>query len=159
MPVPGTPQSSRSVAAGRGDLERAARLRLAAYLGQVGDLRRRRGRGCRNRRRLGELGTAGKMRADLQQRIGHAHVRAGNQCGLGGVAARHDHAPADAGRVQHRRQHALHRAQLAGEREFADEFVAGERLARQSAVGGEDAERDRQVEAAAVLGLFKNKTA
>ena len=75
-----------------------------------------------------------------------------DQRGLAAVVARHDHAASGARRVQHRRQHAMHGAQFARKRELAEEFVLRERIARNAAVRGEDAERDRQIEAAAVLG-------
>ena len=47
LPDPGRPGQQQSVPAGERDLERAARLRLAAHLGEVRDVRRRAGRGRR----------------------------------------------------------------------------------------------------------------
>src|SRR5690606_40079853 len=53
------------------------------------------------------------------------------------------------GAGERRRQHAVHGAEFAREPEFADELVPRQRLARQLPARGKDAERNRQVEAAA----------
>jgi len=135
----------------RGDFECTPCLLLAAHVGEV---RRMRDGLFALRCRLGarQFATTGEVCANRQQRIGDERVGSARQRGLGAVAARHDGAPAGAHRAQDRGQCAVHRAQLAGERQLADEFILSQRCARNAAVGGENAERDRQIEAAAVLG-------
>jgi hypothetical protein len=53
-------------------------------------------------------------------------------------------------RHQRRSENSSHRTQLAGEGEFADEFVALEIVPRDTANGGEDADGDGEVEASAL---------
>ena len=144
--------------AGRGDFERAARLRLAAHVGEIRRVRDRMSpRGFARASARGKLATSGEMRAHREQRIGDAHVGIACERSFVAVAARHDDAASGSRRVQHGRQHAVHGAQFARERELADEFVRGERIARNAAVRGEDAERDRKIEATAVLGQIRRR--
>ncbi len=144
--------------AGRGDLERASRVRLAAHVGEVGCVRIGNIVRCR-RLRCGKLAASAQdMRAErraanrrrARRHRGRAPLR--RRCRAArrrGVQPRVAH--------QHGRQHAVHGAQLARKRELADELVIGERIARNAAVRGEDAERDRKVEAAAVLGQVRRR--
>ena len=138
------------VAAHGGDLQRAPRLQLAAHVAQVGAVMDA-AIGGRARRR-GQILRAAQPAADLGQGVGHAHVHFRHQRGLGGVRARHHHAAPARPRAQQRRQHAGNAAQRAAERQLAEEFAVVQLLARHLATGGEDAQRDRQVEAATVLG-------
>lgn len=71
---------------------------------------------------------------------------------LGAVGQRHDQAPPGLRGGQGRRQHPIDAAQLAGEGQLAEEFVVVQGLAVDLPAGRKDAERDRQVEAPAVLG-------
>jgi hypothetical protein len=49
-------------------------------------------------------------------------------------------------------QRAAHRAQLARQRQLAGKFMAGQLARVDLPAGGQDAQRDRQVEAARILG-------
>jgi hypothetical protein len=53
--------------------------------------------------------------------------------------------------VHRRRQHAGDGGERAVQRQFAQSGIAGDLVARQHVHGGEQAERDRQVEVAALL--------
>ena len=52
----------------------------------------------------------------------------------------------------HRRYDGIHRAQFAGQGQFANEFMAGQRVQRDLPTGGQDAQGDGKIEAAAILG-------
>ena len=136
------------VLAGGGDLQRAPGLELAAHVAHVRDRPRlgRRGRGG------GQGLAAAEQGADFQQGAGADDLGAGGQGGLAGVVRRH-HQPAARGGGRHRRrQCGIDAAQLPRQAEFADEFGVAQGIGRDLAACGEDAQRDRQVEAAAVLG-------
>ena len=138
------------VRAGCGDFQRAPGQRLAAHFAEV---RAVAGGGTA----LGALGdgqfaASAQVRAHFEQGACAAHVDVADEGGLGGVVTRHDDAATGARRAHHRRQHAVHRAQLAGQCQFAEKFETLQGIARNAAIGGKDAERDRQVETAAVLG-------
>jgi hypothetical protein len=67
------------------------------------------------------------------------------------IALRQHECAARGASGQRHGERAAHRAQLAGERELAGEFLPGERVGIELAACGQDAERNRQVETAGVL--------
>ena len=69
-----------------------------------------------------------------------------------GVAGGEDQAALGVGRGNRGRQGTIDGAQLTGQRQLADELVVGQGLAVDLTAGGQDAECDRQVEAATLLG-------
>ena len=79
------------------------------------------------------------------------------ECGFGAVERGHDQLAALRRSGQRGRQHAVDAAQFAGEAKLAQEFVFVEHLQRNLPAGGEDAQRDRQVEAAAVFGQIRRR--
>ncbi len=143
----------QAVAAGRGDLERALGLHLALDVAQVGGGRSRRSRRrLRARQRLCGIARLQRLH-HLQQGVGGAHVDAGD-ARRGRGAGRRQHQHARFGRRTHaerQRERAAHRPKLAGQRQLAGEFVAGQPRRLDLAAGGQDAQRDRQVEAARFL--------
>ena len=138
------------VAAGGGDLQRAAGNALAAHVGEVGDpgwWGGRRGAGP------SEVGPAGQPLPDLAEggRPDDAEVR--DKGGLGQVGLGDDQEPG--GRPpggQGGRQHAADGADVAGQAKLADGPQAVQPGRRDRAGRGEQPDRDRQVEAGAVLG-------
>lgn len=137
------------MAPGGGDFERPPRLGLAAHVGEVG--RCVRGR-CRRWRRWCQRRLPGEVGADGEQRRRGEDVALPGQRRFAGARHRQDEGLAVAGCLQRHGQRAAHRAQLAGEREFAGKFMAGQAGRRNLPAGGEDAEGDRQVEAPGFLG-------
>ncbi len=138
------------MAAGRGDFQCTARMRLAAHVGQV-RVSRFFGAVAFMRHRFKALLT-GQVCGDIQQVTTGEQPAVTDQCRLFSVVAgQHQYAPAVAD-LQCRRQDAVHRPELAGQRKLADEFVVFEITGNQLPRRGEDAERDRQVEAPAFLG-------
>jgi len=140
------------MAAGRGDFQGASRLQLAAHVGQIGtddfveDAARRAGRR--------QVLCTTQPAADIGQGIGHQHLGIGHQGGLGRIAPRHHHPSATRACTQQGGEYARHGAQGAGQGQFAEEFAVVQFVARHLAAGGEDTQRDGQVEAAAILGQF-----
>ena len=150
------------MAARGGDLERALGLLLAAHFAEVDVVVARGGE---------QIADVGGVRLDLAQpleeidrvaqRFDAQHCRAvARDRGLGGVFARQD----DAGvmfraRQQRTRQRAADSLDPAVEREFAlDQVVAHPFGAERASVGGQDGERDRQVERRAFLaGVGRRK--
>ncbi|MNE41229.1 hypothetical protein D3C80_1352890 [compost metagenome] len=99
-----------------------------------------------------ERGVAGEVRGQLQQVIGGQYLEAAGQAGfLGVLPGYHQGAPERAG-GQCRRQYALDRPQGAGEGQLTQALHVFQGAGWQLAAGGEHAEGDGQVEAAAVLG-------
>ncbi|MCW0461863.1 hypothetical protein NB717_002931 [Xanthomonas sacchari] len=144
----GAADQQQVVMPGRGDLQDAPRLRLAAHVAQVG-----KGRGDRGRRGGRGQGLAAvEQAADFQQGACGVGLHVLRQRGLGAVVGRDDQGAPSLGGGQCGRQHAVDRTQFAGQGQFAEEFVLAEHLRVKLAGGGEDAQRDRQVEAAALLG-------
>lgn len=88
--------------------------------------------------------------------VGGEDHQPGRQAGFLGVGLRHDQGASGRAGGQCGRQHALHRPYCAGKRQFAETFAVGQAFHRQLSAGGEDAERNGQVEAAAVLGMKEN---
>lgn len=74
------------------------------------------------------------------------------QGGLGGIARRHHQDAPGLGGGNRRRQRAADRTQFAGQAQLAEELVTQQRLRFNLAAGGEDAQRDGKVVAAAFLG-------
>jgi hypothetical protein len=147
-----------------GDFERALGLGLALDLGQVGvagkSRRRRHGEGCQHF-------APGEVGADLQQVLRRQDFHAFDQRGFRRAFERQDEGARGvvpggvpgvvpwSGFVADRGAHgerAAHRAQVAGEREFAGEFVGIQPGRLDLFRGDQDAERDRQVETAGFLG-------
>jgi hypothetical protein len=151
------PDEQEMVRTGRGHFERTARRGLAAHVGQV--RWRQQGHGFARGAGDGEFAFAAQEGADLEQ--GGCGARAGmpREPGLGAIGLRQHHLARGARRGEHRRQRAVDAAQLAGQRQFAEELAACQRRARQLPGRGEDAERDRQVETSAILGNFNSNRA
>jgi hypothetical protein len=81
------------------------------------------------------------------------HLDALDQGRLVGVVGRDDDLPVPGARGgQHRRQHPSHRAQRPVETELAEQHELGGRTTGQDPGTGEHRDRQRQVEAAALLG-------
>lgn len=138
------------VAAGCGDLQRATGDRLADHVAQVGTL------GIHRRIIGGDEAAqpvlAAQVGADLEQAVRRQHVdRAGQTC-LVGIGPRQDHPAAVATGTERRGQRAVYAAQLASQGQLADELQSGDSIGRHLAAGDQDAQRDRQVKARAVLG-------
>ena len=131
------------MAAGRSDLQRAARMHLATHVGEVGLF------GARGRQGFGQWQrlAAVELRAHFQQRARGAGLDLARQRGLGTVAGGDDQLATRLRSGQRGRQDAIDRAQFAGEAELADEFVLVERLQRDLPARGEDAQGDGEVEA------------
>ena len=114
--------------AGGGNFQRAPRMRLAFHVQQV----RVHGRGGRGRQGgglglgLGDMAlqplfaiAGGEVGADLEQRVGRQHDRAGDQRRLRGIGPRQDERAARAAFALHgegHRQRAPDRPQFAGQR-------------------------------------------
>ncbi len=125
---------------------------LAADVGKVGD-RRRVGTGAwRRRPQHRERRPPGEVRAHFEQAARRMHDRIADQRRLACARLRQHERAAGAARGERHRQRAADRAQLAGQRQFAGEFMRGERRLRELAGGRKHAERNRQVEAAGLLG-------
>jgi len=157
LPVP----DQQRMTTGGGDLQRAPGGRLALHVGQVGIGRRRatRGRGhagkAVGRQRVGRHGAfRQKAGHHVQQMARAVHAQAGHQRGFFGAAGRQHQLRVDARLLQRHRhgQRAAHRAQLARQRQLAGKFPPGQPRAVDLAAGRQDAQRNRQVEAARILG-------
>ena len=137
-----------AVRAGRGDFERALRLLLALHVAEVGVGRAAASAFARVRASSGASPARCATPRAACAPAGCARLRRARPRR---VAFRQHESASGGARRQRHGERAAHRAQLAGERELARELVAVERLQRELAARGEDAERDRQVEAAGVL--------
>jgi len=142
-----------------GHLERALDLLLALDVGEV-RVHGKIGGGHRTvAREPGFVGRRGEVRAHLQQRAGRVDGGVRHEGRLVRVRPRqHEGAR---GRIvvgvlaQHRETHrerAAHGTQFSRQRQLAGEFVAVQRAGRDLVRRGEDAQRDRQIEAARFLG-------
>lgn len=140
-------EQQQVVPAGRRDFQRPARLQLPAHIAQVGNADRHRGGGHSRWQRA-----AFKGAADFQQSACDAYVGMLGQRRLFTVGRSHDQAPAIPGGCDRGRQDTVYTAQLAGEGQLAQEFVLVQGLRIDLATGGEDAERNGQIESAAFLG-------
>ena len=144
----------------RSNLQRALGGGLAFDVGQVGVARAvgaRRGlHAGKTVARIGLRGRGGgqKLRHHVEQMARAVHRQAGHQRGFFGAAGRQHQLRVDARLLQRRRhgQRAAHRAQLARQRQLAGKFPAGQPRTVDLPAGGQDAERNRQVEATRVLG-------
>jgi hypothetical protein len=142
------------VPAGRGDLEGALGVRLAAHVEQVEHLERVAGGEVDHPRAVDErqLRPPAQELAHPAQRLGAAHLDALHDGGLGAVLERHDRPPhaAVAGR-QYLGEYSPHRAHAAGEGELAEHDPGVEALGGAVAGGGEGGDGDGEVEAGARL--------
>src|SRR5258708_19363422 len=137
------------MASRRGDLERAARLHLSAHIGEVGVLRL----DARGRSRiLAERRLSGEMGAYLEEGAGGKDPRAAREGGFSRNRLRDHERAAVALRAEGHRERSADRPQLARQGELAGELERIEAFAWHLPGGGENADRDRQVEPAAFLG-------
>ncbi len=142
---------------GSRDLEGALGSGLAAHVAQIGHGRRGcgdHGPGHVQAARVG--GVAGQERAhDVGEMAGAAHFEAADECRFVGARLWQDKGARDFVRHppegERHRERALHGSQLACQRELAGELEALEPREVELAGGGQDAERDRQVEAPRLL--------
>jgi len=95
-----------------------------------------------------------KVPHHVQKMLRPVDPRAGHQCRLPGAFRWQDQARVDRPGMQSQAhgQCATDRPQLPGERQLAGEFMAAQPAGVHLAAGGQDADRDRQVETAGVLG-------
>ncbi len=100
----------------------------------------------------GQAFPVGQVGADGKQGAGGQNVRRAGQCRFAGALFGQDEGLAAIPGLQGHGQRAANRPQLAGQRQFAGEFVIGQGRRRDLPAGGEDAEGDRQVEAPGLLG-------
>ena len=144
----GRPDHQQVVPAGRGNLQRPPGAGLAAdvlHVGHVGDAA-----GLDQCRHV-QLGAPGQRRAHACKIIGQPAIGIADQPGLGRVGARQHQAAPGIARVQDSRQAARHTLHLAGQRQFAQELVLIEHPGLELIRGDQNTQRDRQIEAAAVL--------
>ena len=138
------------VAARRGDLERPLGVLLAADVGEVGPLGARAG-GVRRRRlrRIGRPATVQEV-GEPRQRGDAGDLDPLDQCRLGSVRLG-DQEPGVARPAGAQRgvQRSPDRPQLSAQGQLAGERVALERLGGHLAAGGEQPDRDREIEARA----------
>ena len=134
--------------AGGGELERAARALLAADVGEVGriGLRRLVGRLRRRRTELAAQVGDGLGEVPDRDRLDAAEL------GLAGRLGRTEN-PLEPGppRPFGDGERPAHRSHAAVQRQLADRGVLGEPVGRDLPRGGEDRQRDREVEAGALL--------
>ncbi len=140
------------VPTGGAQLQRPLRGVLAGDLGEVaGAVGRRHGFCSAGHRRQGRAGAAEPV-DELAKRLRGAHLDAGDERGLGGIAGGdHNSAGAAALCAQHGRQHTGHGAQSTVEPEPGDPGRAGHHVGGHPIVGREHGHRDREVEAGAHL--------
>src|SRR5579871_6401287 len=147
------PQSEDVVAARRGHLEGALGVRLPADVGEVACRERRggeQGGGIDAHRRQRRL--PAEVADGLAERVDAEHRRPAGERRLGGVGAGHQQgAQAGGPRGRGDRQRAAHRVDAAVEAELAERAARAQVRQRRRARGGEDAERDREVEGGALL--------
>jgi hypothetical protein len=96
-----------------------------------------------------------QCRADVEQVSGGGNVGASGQCRFGPVIAAQDQLVAAVARGEAGGEGAADRAQSAVEAEFTQKLPAGQRGLRHLVAGGQDAQGDAEVEAAAVLGQIR----
>ncbi len=139
----------QAVLAGRGNLERAPRVLLAA---QIGEVRAIGLSDCLRRlRRLEQRPHAAGETCDFPQVPGTEYPAALRKRRFGEVALGQDDAVPGARALQRRRQHAADCVQVAAQRQLAVEFGPVERPLRQLRRRDQDADCDRQVEPPAFL--------
>jgi hypothetical protein len=139
------------VRAGGGDGERSLGVRLAAHVGEVRRVYRVLDPGLTVRDGTRDRLPARHVRTYVEQaRRGIDDGRA-RERRLARARFRQHERVAVAARVEGHRQRTADRSQCAGQRQLARKFVARERRGRQLLGGGENAERDRQIEAARFL--------
>ena len=156
----GRAHHQQRMAARGGNLQRPFDRGLAFHVGQIGVARLGRarggGQGCPAfGRRCGVGGAHGqKLRHHVQQVARAVHGEAGHQGGLFGAARRQDQARrlvALAQRGGHG-QRAAHGPQLARQRQLAGKSPASQARTVDLPAGGQDAQRDGQVEPPRILG-------
>jgi len=154
LPHPGRPDHQQVVPAGRGDLERAARVRLPADVGEVGARRAGR-RGLRAPRGIGAPAPVEKVHDPLEA-LDPEDVEPVHQGGLGGVRDRHDQlgVARPPGPERHG-QGAEHRSEPAAQGEFAAHRVALETLPGHLGAGREEGDGERQIERGAGLAQVR----
>ena len=136
--------------AGRGNFQRALCVRLTFDVGKVWVIESNRSGGFRDVRQKGL--PERKVRAHLEQRPGLVYARAPDQGRLVGARRRkHEDSAVARGPPGHG-ERAANRAQLSGQGKLSGEFVLRKPVGLQLARGGEDPQRDREIEAAAFLG-------
>ena len=139
------------VAAGGGDFQRALGLRLAADVGEVGDLAGLLAR--RRRLRRSDRLVAAQMPEQRGQMLRADHAHRPHRRRLVRIRRRH-HELAHAGVARHGRgdgQRAAHRRDGAVERQLAGEDASGDLLVAQELHGVEDADGDREIESRSLL--------
>ena len=138
------------VPADGGELERAARERLAAHVGEIGRVRRHRAaRGLGPR----QLELAAQPGDDLGQMPRAVHRQAGDERRLRGARTRADEClETDPPRRLGRDQRTVHRPQPPVERELAEHEHLARALARELVAGSQDRHRHRKVVPGPELG-------
>ncbi len=96
-----------------------------------------------------------EMGNQLQQMIDRDHRQPGSQRSLFGIGLWHHQRTSGGACRECRRQHALHRANGAGQGQFTQALQVFQREGRHLHAGGEDAEGNRQIEAPTVLGQVR----
>ena len=140
--------------AGRGDFKHALRLRLSSHIREI---EARGGHNRQSRRNLYERRNSGQVRTDRKQRRRAEDRRVTHERCFGSRRRRkHERAPVGARRARHG-QRTADRSQVAGERQFAREFIVGQLMRRDLAGRGQDAERDRQIEASGFLAQVRRR--
>jgi hypothetical protein len=147
LPVPGGPAKRSECSPCSGDFKATLGLCLATHVSKIRIVDAR--IECHIvDETFGQHRLPGQVRANLEQGIGGEHLHLVGQGCLAGTAGReHEAAPHAAGSQDHR-QRPADRPQFAGERQFAGEFMTGQRGGRDLARSSEDAEGNRQIEAA-----------
>jgi hypothetical protein len=139
------------VRAGGSDFQPPLGLYLSAYLAEVRVIAAI--IGCR----IGGLAFVqrslpGQVCADVEQRARRQHPHLAGQSRFAGTAGRENEAASHATGGEDHGQRAADRPQFTGERQFTGKFMVGQRRTRNLTGGGENAERDRQIEAPRFLG-------
>src|SRR5690606_29336731 len=100
---------------------------------------------------------AGEMTDDFEERARGQDARAFRERRLRRIGLRQDEGTTRLARAERHGERAPDAAQLPGQRKLAGELLALERLRRELAARGEDAERDGQVEARRVLRQLRRR--
>ncbi len=150
FPVPGGPAKRRLWPPGGGDLEGAASPLLAAHVGEIEQRLLRRRVPVALDVRLG-LALAAQIGGGLGEMVERHRLDAGER--RLGRGARRAEDPGQAGPARRLRKgnRTTDRPQPPVERKLADGGVLGKPVARDLPGGGEDRERDREIEARALL--------
>ncbi len=146
----GRPGEQQVVRPGRRQQQGALGRQLALHLAQVrirALLQDQAVGGIRRQRHL-----AVQVGNQFQQVPHRIHHQPACQAGFFGILPWHHQRPACFACRQCRGQHALHRAQFARQRQFAQAFDLGKGSCGHLAIGGEDAQSNGQVIAPAILG-------